>query len=158
MRYAWLVLFMLAACGGDDDGGGDGDGDGDRGPISDGDLEGSCAGTDCDGPAPEGNCYCDDECAHFGDCCSDYVDVCQPGGATCGGFAGLTCDEAGTYCHYDLDERCGEGDQAGTCIAMPDSCIDVFAPVCGCDGQDYPNSCGAAMAGTSVASEGECGG
>src|SRR5690606_39223406 len=47
--------------------------DAERGPIGKADLIGSCADTSCDGAAPSGNCYCDAECATFGDCCSDYV-------------------------------------------------------------------------------------
>jgi len=130
--------------------------DAERGPIGKADLIGSCADTSCDGAAPSGNCYCDAECATFGDCCSDYVEVCEADtAASCGGLAGLLCDE-GTYCHYDIDQTCGAADQLGTCLPIPDACIEVFLPVCGCDGQTYSNSCFAALAGTSVASEGEC--
>lgn len=36
---------------------------------------GSCA-TSCGGSSPDGNCWCDDICAEFGDCCADIAEVC----------------------------------------------------------------------------------
>jgi len=46
----------------------------------------------------------------------------------------------------------------GECKPMPNACPDVWLPVCGCNGETYGNTCEAAAAGASVASEGECGG
>ncbi len=156
-----LLVITLTACGGDDDGGGGGGDDGgggggDRGPIAIGDLGGSCADTDCDGQAPSGNCYCDDQCGHYADCCDDYDLACAPEGAqSCGGFAGNSCERP-TYCHYATADACGTGDQVGTCVRPPDDCVDDVVPVCGCDGLDYDNACLAARSGTSVYADGEC--
>jgi hypothetical protein len=74
----------------------------------------------------------------------------------CGGFAGLTCSGS-TFCSYAADAMCGAADQLGTCRPKPQACAEIFAPVCGCDGQTYSNACSANAAGTSVAKEGACG-
>lgn len=47
------------------------------------DVFGSCASSDCNGPAEDGNCYCDEQCSQIGDCCDDYVELCE---AACGDF------------------------------------------------------------------------
>ena len=151
MRFALVAVTLLVGCSDDD-------ATHDRGPIGKADSVGSCAGTDCDGAAPDGNCFCDPECSEFGDCCGDFVEVCEaPSAKSCGGLAGLQCD-AGSYCHWEQEELCGAADHLGTCVAIPQVCIEVFAPVCACDGNTYDNSCFAAAAGVSVVHDGECDG
>jgi hypothetical protein len=76
-------------------------------------------------------------------------------GKICGGIAGFRC-EGKQYCAYTLDARCGAGDMAGSCKAIPGMCTMEYAPVCGCDGKTYGSGCMAAAKGVSVASRGAC--
>ena len=79
----------------------------DRQPLGKADAVGSCQAEDgadfCGGPS-QGNCWCDDLCHTFGDCCADKVDTCDgpEDGPTlcmhedhCG--SGQICDH--TECH-----------------------------------------------------------
>jgi hypothetical protein len=76
-------------------------------------------------------------------------------GSECGGIRGVTC-KADQFCDFDRDAACGAGDQTGTCRAKPQACVEIFDPVCGCDGQTYGNACEANSAGISVASPDAC--
>jgi hypothetical protein len=127
-----------------------------RGPLGKADVIGSCSATGCEGRAAGGTCWCDADCAEFGDCCSDYVEACEaPVAPACGGLAGLRCDE-GMYCDYSADALCGFADQTGVCREVPADCTQAILPVCGCNGETFDNSCMAALAGVSVSSEGAC--
>lgn len=60
----------------------------------------------------------------------------------------------------DVGEACqrseGQCQALGTCVRRPEVCIQVYEPVCGCDGLTYPNACAALAAGFSVAAKGPC--
>lgn len=70
------------------------------------------------------------------------------GGGLCGDVACLDTE----FCSRPV----GQCDGSGSCATRPEACTLIYAPVCGCDGITYGNSCGAEAAGVSVASEGVC--
>jgi len=76
-----------------------------------------------------------------------YMGECP--GQKCAGSA--DCDEY-QYCLQSGQSCHGHG----RCERRPEVCYDLYAPVCGCDGQTYSNSCFAAQAGVSVANAGQC--
>jgi hypothetical protein len=50
----------------------------------------------------------------------------------------------------------GHCDGTGMCAKRAELCIQVYDPVCGCDGQFYGNACTAAAAGVNVTDDGAC--
>ena len=71
--------------------------------------------------------------------------VNQPCEDNNGCLSGLYCKKAPGDCESD-----------GICSRKPENCMEIFAPVCGCNGTTYPNECSAAMAGINVNFDGEC--
>ena len=75
--------------------------------------------------------------------------VCQTGpnadpSLNCGG------DNSKKYCRLESGVCNNSGVQTGVCEAPPEQCIEIYSPVCGCDGNTYGNGC--------KANEDECAG
>jgi hypothetical protein len=84
----------------------------------------------------------------------DMVVGCDAPPGLCGGADEFTCS-AGAFCKYGIG-MCDTPVAVGVCTPVPEVCTEIFAPVCGCDGVTYSNSCFADAAGVNVDHEGEC--
>ncbi len=83
---------------------------------------------------------------------NSYISVAfqhQPKGKPCG--KNTQCGES-EYCEKTLGD-CGE---MGVCKSKPQACIQVYDPVCGCNGKTYGNGCIAALEGVSILHAGKC--
>src|SRR4051812_2512048 len=67
----------------------------------------------------------------------------------CAGPRDQACAK-GDYCNSIVRGRCPSPSTLGVCAKKPELCSDLFAPVCGCDGQTYSSSCFAAAVGVAV--------
>jgi hypothetical protein len=88
-------------------------------------------------------------------CSNDSCATARQPGAACGGLVANACDD-GLYCAYSIDQACGAGDQQGVCTLGSRFCPLFIAPVCGCNGHTYGNSCQASTGGTSIDRVGPC--
>lgn len=83
----------------------------------------------------------------------------QPSGCEAGPSAdpAKSCAGAGEFCRLD-DGACNgsSGVLAGVCAMRPEACIEIYQPVCGCDGNTWSNGCKAHEAGVSVSRQGVC--
>lgn len=144
--------------------------------------QGACETDECtiDADCPQADCICADAGAGTdvgaavdagGTCESCPSAVCNNGscqleppprntlGNACGGFRvsdpSSQC-AAGQFCQHQAGALCGAADAPGQCVLIPEVCITLFAPVCGCDGNTYGNSCNAAAAQIGILENGEC--
>jgi len=60
----------------------------------------------------------------------------------------------GNSCTTDTD--CSDGLRCVNAECVGDACPEIWAPVCGADGQTYPSACTATAVGVAIAYEGEC--
>ncbi len=118
-----LATLSLTACDQPAQPQGDADDRGTAAGKADG-IEGSCAPesgqSQCGGPAPIGNCWCDDTCEQWGDCCEDAFDQCGVGPEP-----EPSCDD-GTAVHplCDTPGPCDEG----TVQAVQSGCFRCVDP------------------------------
>jgi hypothetical protein len=109
----------------------------------------------------DGKTYGNDCEAHASGTAIDYEGECReeppppppPPGKKCFDKPG-ECGE-GEFCQL-VTGTCMKDLPYGTCRVPPDACLEIWAPVCGCDKQTYGNECTAHNAKVSVWYEGEC--
>ena len=72
-----------------------------------------------------------------------------------GGIAGFQCPHPDQFCRFQPG-TCQVADNAGACVGVPDACILVYDPVCGCDGRTYGNACEALRERAQIDHRGPC--
>ena len=82
------------------------------------------------------------------ECCAAELSIC-------GGFSNTPCNDD-EWCDFGNPPEGSASSMTGLCKPRPSSCYELYAPVCGNDGNGYSNDCFAHAAGTDVAYEGEC--
>lgn len=77
-------------------------------------------------------------------------------GQPCGGRLGIGCSR-GLFCDFRIGS-CGDNLAEGICVRVPRFCQRrlTFRPVCGCNGQTYPNDCQRRQAVVSRRHDGRC--
>lgn len=100
----------------------------------------------CDGVTYTNECF-----AHAAEMSIDFAGRCEDTCQTNADCA-FTGQLFGEFC---LKET-GDCDGTGVCTPAPQMCLDVWDPVCGCDGNIYSNTCYANRVGVNVSTDGAC--
>lgn len=157
-----LAVFAVAACSVEAEPPTTNTSEEPRAALGKADAFGSCAAPDGDncGGQSAGNCYCDDACEEYGDCCADFTAVCTPDECpdTCGEWCTAAadcevpkgCENPGCKCAEPLcpddkcPDTCGEWCSAAAECAVPDGCENpgckCAEPICPDD--KCPETCG----------------
>lgn len=102
------LCLTLALCLGGCAAPGPSDNDEGRGGKADEERFGSCENS-CGRQSANGNCWCDDQCTSFGDCCGDKASVCDPQGGcadrTAGAFVTIRTGDEKTIKMWITDHR-----------------------------------------------------
>ncbi len=77
---------------------------------------------------------------------------CRP--EVCGTIVGIPCPK-GEFCEFPPG-MCDAADLGGVCVEVPGACIDLYRPVCGCDGVTYGNDCDRRAAQVQKDHDGPC--
>jgi hypothetical protein len=93
---------------------------------------------------------------HDGEC-NSMNQIIVGEGQSCGGFTlppVRVCGQ-GMWCE-PRQMACGLADAPGTCRRVPEACLQIYSPVCGCDNRTYGNDCERQGAGVALARTGPC--
>ncbi len=98
--------------------------------------------------------FCVSTCQEGDGCIQNFgITAC---GEVCGGIAGIPCDNDGEFCKF-ADGTCNIADNLGLCTPVPGGgCPRIYDPICGCDGNTYPNECESDAAAVSIDHRGAC--
>jgi len=111
----------------------------------------------CDGKSYSNTCFAASQGANVG-----YPGACQGQPAPPIQGSNFTCKTAndcpttGSALTFCWREKGICNAAAGSCFTAPTACSDIDAPVCGCDGKSYQNSCAALSRGINVKAVGLC--